>query len=97
MRGESVWLLPTELLAHSSAAEPRRGLGSVLVCPRFARLLQKDPASAEPADQSGPGLSQQVADPAVPPIAELAVDPLSFSTLKKGTSVLEHALWFFPV
>ncbi len=38
---ESVWLVWTELLAHSSAAERRRGLGSVLVCPCFALLLEK--------------------------------------------------------
>lgn len=41
MRGRSVWLVWTELLAHSSAAERRRGLGSVLVCPGLALLLEE--------------------------------------------------------
>lgn len=51
---ESVWLLSTELLAHSCAAAAERGLGSVLV----SALLSPAGENLKPVNQS---LSQRVA------------------------------------
>lgn len=46
---ESVWLVRTKLLAHSSAAQRRRGLGSVLLCACFTRRQQKSRQTSSPS------------------------------------------------
>lgn len=69
---ESVWLLSTELLAHSCAAAAERGLGSVLV----SALLSPAGENLKPVNQTA-SLSQRVA--VLLPIAEPAA--------KKGASL----------